>query len=121
MANKETYVIYYNAKCGKCRTAKSALETAKLACEITEYLKEVPDKNTLKKVFTLLRKKPLEVIRKKEDIFKDKYAGKILSDDQWIDAIIEHPILLERPIIVGHNKAWVARDPETLQAIIEDK
>jgi arsenate reductase-like glutaredoxin family protein len=60
MPNKETYVIYYNAKCGKCRTAKSALETAKLACEITEYLKEVPDKNTLKRVFNLLGKKPLD-------------------------------------------------------------
>ena len=120
MPNK-VYIIYYNAKCGKCRTAKSALESAQLACEITEYLKKVPDKKTLKNLFALLGKKPLEVIRKKEDIFKELYAGKSLSDDQWIDAIIEHPILLERPIIVGQNKAWVARDPETLQAIIEDK
>lgn len=121
MPSKETYVIYYNAKCGKCRTAKSALESAHVACEITEYLKEVPDKKTLKNLFALLGKKPLEVIRKKEDIFKNTYAGKTLSDDQWIDAIIEHPILLERPIIVSRNKAWVARDPDTLQAIIEEK
>lgn len=119
--SNNAYVIYYNPKCGKCRTAKTALESAHMECEITEYLKEVPDKKTLKNLFALLGKKPLDVIRKKEDIFKDKYAGKNLSDDQWIDAIIQHPILLERPIIVGKNKAWVARDPETLQHIIEEK
>jgi arsenate reductase len=56
--------------------------------------------------------KPIEVIRKNEAIYKEKYKGKELTDDQWIDAMVENPILIERPIIVKDGKAIIARPPE---------
>jgi arsenate reductase (glutaredoxin) len=118
MAKKETLIIYYNPRCGKCRTAKNALEEAGNNCEIIEYLNTPPDAKELKSILKKLGKKPLEVIRTKEPIFKELFAGKTLTDDQWIEAIEKYPILLERPIVVMGNKAWIARSPETLEEIM---
>lgn len=119
MKQSESLIIYYNPRCGKCRTAKSSLEENGYTCEIMEYLQTPPSKKELKDILKKMGKKPLDIIRTKEDIFKEKFAGKTLSDEQWIDAILKYPILLERPIVVKGNKAWIARSEEAIQAILQ--
>lgn len=65
----------------------------------------------------LLDKKPLDLIRRKEEVFKLKFKGQELSDDAWIKVMVENPILIERPIVVAGDKAWVARDEASLAEI----
>ena len=62
---------------------------------------------------------PQELLRKNEAVFKDEFKGKDLTDDQWIEAMIEHPKLMERPIIVKGNKAVVARPTEKIDDLFD--
>lgn len=104
--------IYHNTRCSKSRCALDILHEQHEEPEVVEYLKTPPTREEIADIVRMLDMKPLDVIRKNEAIFKEKYKGKDLSDDQWIDAMTEHPVLIERPIIVKDGKAIIARPPE---------
>lgn len=109
--------IYHNPRCGKSRKALQAIEDTGTPCDVIEYLKTTPTIEELRTLQKLLGLKPLEFIRAKEDVFKEKYAGKSLTDEEWLQAIAENPILLERPIVVQGKKAWIVRTDEALSQI----
>lgn len=111
-------VIYHNPRCGKSRNAKTAAESTGMNCSIVEYLHSNLTAGDIKDLLKKLNKKPLEVIRTKEEVFKQKFSNKNLSDQEWIQAIVDNPILLERPIIVRGNKAWIARDEEAVKTAL---
>lgn len=108
--------IFHNPRCGKSRCALDALKH-KPEVDIREYLKNPPTLEELRELMNKLGLKPLDFIRTGEDVFKQKYKGKTLSDDQWLQAITEDPVLLQRPIVVKGNKAWIVRDEPSLQLI----
>lgn len=110
--------IYHNNRCGKSRAALAILAEKGLKFKIVEYLKDVPSEEELKSILDKLSLKPQDVIRTKETVYIEKYKGKSLSDKEWIRAILENPILLERPIIIHGNKAVIARPPEKVLEII---
>jgi arsenate reductase len=62
--------------------------------------------------------KPLELIRSGEAIFKEKYSKCTLTDEEWLDAMVAHPVLIERPIVVRGNKAIIARPAEKVFDIL---
>lgn len=70
-----------------------------------------PTEGELKEIIQKLNIKPIELIRQKEKIFQEKYAGKTLSNKEYIQAMIEHPILIERPIIINGDIAIIGRPP----------
>lgn len=109
--------IYHNTRCGKSRCALQEIESLGKPFEMVEYLKTPPTAAELRHILNLLGKKPLDIIRVKEPVFQEKYKGKTFSDDEWINIMIENPILMERPIVVAGDKAWIARDAESLEAI----
>lgn len=109
--------IYHNTRCGKSRCALQLLENSAQPFELVEYLKTPPTEEELRDLLLLLGKKPLELIRQKEPLFQEKFKGQNHSDKEWIQIMIAHPILLERPIVVLDGKAWVARDDQSLEAI----
>ena len=94
------------------------LEAQGVKPEIVEYLKTPPSAEELKTIVRKLGVKPETLIRKNETIFKEKYAGKSMSDDQWIQAIVKDPVLLERPIVVTGKKAAVGRPTENVLKIL---
>ncbi len=104
--------IYHNTRCNKSRCALDIIHEHHIEPEVVEYLKNSPTKDEIRELVSMLGMKPIEVIRKNEAIYKEKYKGKELTDDQWIDAMVENPILIERPIIVKDGKAIIARPPE---------
>lgn len=110
--NKETIRIYYNPRCSKCRETAALVTEHGYTVDLIEYLKTPPDREELRGLLAKLNMKPLELIRKGEEIFKQHYAGKTLNDEEWLDALLAHPILIERPIVVRGNKAVVARPPQ---------
>lgn len=110
--------IYHNNRCGKSRSALCLLEESGKSFTVVEYLKEIPTVDELKKLLKLLQLKPQDIIRTKEPIYVEQFKGKTLSDDEWIQVLHEHPILIERPIVVNGNKAVIARPPEKVREIL---
>lgn len=107
-----TPVMFHNPRCSKSRDALKLLQDAGVEVEVVEYLKTPPSAAQLKAILNKLGMKPEQLLRKGEPIYKEHYAGKTLGDDEWIAAMVEHPILIERPIVVNGNRAVVGRPPE---------
>lgn len=72
----------------------------------------------LRKILKLLKLTPIKLIRKNETIWKDKYKGKNLSDDEIINAMIEHPEVMQRPIVINGDKAIIGRPPKRVLDIL---
>ena len=109
--------IYHNTRCGKSRCALQLLENSGHPFDVVEYLKNPPTAPELRKLLILLDKKPLELIRQKEPLFLEKFKGQQYSDSEWIDLMIANPVLIERPIVLKDDKAWIARDDQSLDEI----
>lgn len=110
--------IYHNPRCSKSRIGLAYLKEKGIEPNVVEYLKESLTKEELKEVVSKLDCSIEDVIRKGEADFKANYKGKTLSEDEWIDAIIQFPKLLERPIIVKGDKAVVARPCENIDKVL---
>ncbi len=111
--------IYHNSRCSKSRQTLALLEEKGIEPEIVEYLKTSPDTSTVKNLLSMLNLSPRELMRKGEAIFKENnLADDSLSDDQLISAMVENPILIERPIVVSNGKAAIGRPPESVLDIL---
>ncbi len=110
--------IYHNPRCTKSRQTLQLLRDNGVEPEIIEYLKDIPTADELKAVLKKLNISAWDLLRRKEAIFKEQYKGKELSEDEWILAMIEHPKLIERPIVIKGNKAEIGRPPEKVLEII---
>ena len=97
--------IYHNNRCKKSRAGLQYLQEKTSDFEIVEYLKNELSVAELTDIFKKLGKKPEEMIRKQEKVFKDEFKGKSFSDAEWIKNIADNPKLLNRPIIVKGEKA----------------
>ncbi|WP_420553151.1 arsenate reductase (glutaredoxin) [Tenacibaculum aiptasiae] len=110
--------IYHNNRCSKSRNGLQILEESGKEFEIVKYLDNIPSKEELTEVISLLNISPIELVRKNEKIWKEEFKGKDLSDSEIIDAMITNPKLIERPIVVNGNKAVIGRPPENILDII---
>ena len=114
-----TVTIYHNPRCTKSRQALELLRQRGLEPDIIEYLKNPPLKSELAGILALLGLKPRELMRTKETAYKaNGLDAPSLSDDQLLGAMIEHPILIERPIVLANGKAAIGRPPENVLEII---
>lgn len=111
-------VIYHNNKCSKSREGLCILEELGADIEIRNYLLVPPLYEELDELLKLLKAKPLEIIRKKEPIFLEKYEGKTRTRKQWIQAMMKYPILIERPIVVRGDRAIVGRPPILIKDLL---
>lgn len=110
-------VIYHNPRCQKSRAAKQILDEKGVKYRVVEYLKNPPSEEELR---TLLRKLGLsarDVVRRNEKLYKELDLQNA-SEDELIRTIVQHPILLERPIIVRGERAVLARPPEKVYDIL---
>lgn len=112
--------IYHNPRCQKSRQTLKILQEAHADFEIRKYLDETPTREELRVVLDKLDIKPLALIRKNEEIYKNQYKGKDLTADEWIEVMIEHPRLIERPIVIDGDQAIIGRPPENVRALLED-
>mgnify|MGYP000626502286 CR=1 FL=1 len=110
--------IYHNNRCSKSRCGLGILEESGQQFETVKYLETSPTFEELKHIITLLKIQPIDLVRKNETIWKENYKGQELSDSEIINAMIEHPKLIERPIVINGNKAVIGRPPEIIKSII---
>ncbi|ERK13764.1 Arsenate reductase [Pantoea sp. AS-PWVM4] len=112
--------IYHNPRCSKSRETLALLQQQGVQPEVVLYLETPPDAQTLK---ALLKKLGItsarELMRRKEDLYKSLgLAEPGLSEDQLIQALVEHPKLIERPIVINGEQARLGRPPEAVLEII---
>ena len=110
--------IYHNPRCGKSRQTLSLLQERTSEVKIIEYLKTPPTKEELRSIVKKLNIEPEALIRKGEAIFKENFKGKDLTDDEWVNVMVENPKLIERPIVINNGKAAIGRPPEKVIEIL---
>mgnify|MGYP005996374111 CR=1 FL=1 len=110
--------IYHNPRCSKSRQGVALLESSGKEFEIIKYLENIPTKEELSTIIDKLKIKPLQLVRKNEAIWKENYKGKELSDIEIIEAMVQNPKLIERPIVINNTKAVIGRPIENIANII---
>ncbi|MEQ8266302.1 MAG: arsenate reductase (glutaredoxin) [Parvibaculum sp.] len=112
-------VIYHNPRCSKSRETLALLEARGLDPLIVDYLKAPPSAVELQTILKKLKMKPRDLLRKGEAVYKELGLddGK-LTDEKLIRAMIDNPILIERPIVVMGAKAKIGRPPESVLDIL---
>jgi arsenate reductase len=113
--------VYFNPNCSKCRTAQSILSEHNVDAEYVRYLDNPPTREDLERLMGMLGiDDPRAMMRTGEDVYKEGGLGEAgVTRDELLDAMVEHPILLERPIFVRNGKAVIARPPEKLLDLLD--
>lgn len=113
------FIFYHNPSCSKSRQALQLLEERGIQPKVREYLKEPLNFAELTQLLTQLDKKPAELIRQGEDLYKELQLNAADVDDtHLIQAMVEHPKLIERPILSNGQQARIGRPPEQILEII---
>ena len=110
--------IYHNPRCSKSRQTVQLLEREGEAFETDLYMDSPPTAKELTDILKLLGLKPIELVRKNEQIWKENYRGKDLTNAQIVAAMVAHPRLIERPIVIKNGKAALGRPPENILGIL---
>lgn len=115
----DTVTLYHNPRCSKSRATLELLDGNGVQPEIVEYLKTPPDRDTLSALLDMLGLEPRALMRTHEA----EYHGAGLDDPaltrtQLIDAMIAHPKLIERPIVVRNGRAIIGRPPEKVLELL---
>ncbi|XZF13091.1 arsenate reductase (glutaredoxin) [Chitinophagaceae bacterium MMS25-I14] len=111
-------IIYHNGRCTKSRGALEILQEKGIEHEVRYYLMEPLNKKELKALLKKLGIKAEELVRKSEPLYKEHYKDRKLTNEQWIAAMVENPILIERPIVENGDRAVIARPPERLSEVL---
>jgi arsenate reductase len=111
--------IYHNPRCSKSRQALSLLEEAGVQPTVVKYLETPPSSAELDALLRKLGLEPRDLMRTGEDVYDELgLATKSLSRDEAIRIMVEHPILIERPIVVVGDRAVVGRPPERVRDLL---
>ena len=115
---EDEFALYHNPRCSKSRSALSLLLDQGVSPTVIEYLKTPPSKDELRDLVSRLGIKPEALVRKSEAAYKEHFAGKRLTDEEWLEAMASNPILIERPIAVKGERAVVGRPPERVLELV---
>jgi arsenate reductase (glutaredoxin) len=110
--------IYHNPRCSKSRQGVAILEESGKDFKVIKYLDTPLSAKKLSEIISLLQIPPIDLVRKNEAIWKELYKGKNLTPAETIEAMVSHPKLIERPIVINGRKAVLGRPPERILDIL---
>ena len=111
--------VYFNPACSNCQTTEGILRERGIDAEYVRYLEHAPTREDLEDVLAKLgTDDPREIIREKEPVYEELNLADA-GRDQLLDAMTEHPILIQRPIVIVGDKAVIARPPDRLLALLD--
>lgn len=111
--------LYHNPRCSKSRRALQLLRDSQAEISIIEYLKNPPSAQTLREILEALDMRPTELMRQSESRYKSDILGQPeLTDSELIAKMVEHPILIERPIARTMSGTVIGRPPERVLELI---
>lgn len=109
--------IYHNPKCRKSRAGLDFIKAKGQEFQVVEYLKNPISREQFKEVLMKMNRRPHELVRTQEDVYKEKFRGKSFTDEEWITILLEHPKLIQRPIVVKGYKAVLGEPLENLEVL----
>ena len=113
--------IYHNPMCGTSRKTLDILRDSGADVSVREYLKNPPSRDELKRLYDRAGISPRAGLRAKEPLAAELGLTRPdVTDDEVLDAMVEHPILIERPIIIRGDRAVIGRPPENVLALLDD-
>ena len=112
--------IWHNPRCSKSRETMQLLDEAGVEPRVRRYLDDPPSAEELRRVLDLLGRQPWELVRMNEDVAKELGLRQWDRDDaaRWIDAMVAHPRLIERPVVVAGDRAALGRPPSDVQDLL---
>jgi arsenate reductase len=111
--------VFFNPECSNCRTAAAILEERGVDADYIRYLETAPTRADLEDVLVKLgTDDPRDIVREKEPVYQELNLEKA-NRDQLLDAMVAHPILIQRPIVIHGDRAIVARPPERLLELLD--
>jgi len=110
--------ILHNPRCRKSREGLKILEDSGQDFTIVEYLKEPLTKEELSEVLSKLGMSAMDLVRKNEKEWKENFKGREMSEEEVVTAMIAHPKLIERPIVISGDRAVVGRPPENINQLL---
>lgn len=111
--------IYHNPKCGTSRTTLALIRDSGVEPEVIDYLKTPPDRATLQALVAATGQPAIDLVRNKEALFTELHLGAPgVSEEQLIDALLQHPILINRPIVVTPLGTRLCRPAERVLEIL---
>ena len=114
-----TVTIFHNPRCSKSRQTLALLQERGIEPTVVEYLNTPPSADTLQGILNQLGMTPRDLMRKKEDAYREaNLSDDTLGDNDLVAAMVAHPILIERPIVVANGKAAIGRPPENVLSIL---
>lgn len=117
MSNKVR--IFHNPRCSKSRQTMEILNSNNVDISVVEYLKTPPTSEELDKILKMLSLEPRDLMRKNENAYKENgLDNPDLSREQLIQAMVDNPILIERPIVISGKTAVIGRPPEKVLDIL---
>ncbi len=111
-------IIWHNPRCSKSRAALKLLEAHGITPKVRRYLDEPPDEEEIRKVLARLGKRLIEIMRTKEQLFRELGLAQDSDDETLIRAMVAHPKLIERPIVIRGDRAVLGRPPEKVLEIL---
>ena len=109
--------IFHNPRCKKSREGLAILEALDITFNVRKYLDEPLTVEELKNIINTLNIKPEALVRKNETIWKTNYKSKELSENDLIEIMVNHPKLIERPIVIYKNEGVIGRPPELIKTL----
>ncbi|PIB25898.1 arsenate reductase (glutaredoxin) [Amylibacter kogurei] len=110
--------IWHNPRCSKSRQTLALIDAQRVPVKIFPYTKQIPTADQIADVLRLLDIPAIELMRTGERLFKELGLSKTDADDVLIKAMVENPILIERPIVIANGKAAIGRPPENVLDIL---
>jgi arsenate reductase len=110
--------IWHNARCSKSRSTLALLKEHGHEPSVVSYLEDVPSAHEITRVLGLLELEPRSLMRTKEAVYRELGLADESDDEALIRAMVENPILIERPIVICGDRAAIGRPPESVLSVI---
>lgn len=115
----DTVTIWHNPRCGKSRDALKLLEAEGITPEIVRYLDDAPSEAQLRELLKMLGIGARDLMRTKEELYKELGLKSVTDEAALIRAMAEHPKLIERPVVIKNGKAVIGRPPEKVVELVK--
>lgn len=113
-----TITIWHNPRCSKSRAALAILQERGVTPVEIKYLETPPSKTDIVKTLAALNMEAKDIVRKGETVYKSLKLSAESSNDEILDALVDNPILIERPIIISGDRAVIGRPPENVTSLL---
>ena len=112
-------VMFYNPDCSKCNEALELLNSAGCEVKVRNYIEDPPLVEEMRDLVKKLGCKPSDLVRKKEEVYQQKFAGTPMNDEGVLRMLCENPVLIERPILITAEKAIIGRPPSMVLELVQ--